>query len=128
MSQRLPNFSLVENFQWHPAFKPRTFHHRPLWVFRQNDYCLVQTELKSICEMVPGVVPHVFMDTQLQSPALDHINAVIIVSWLEQSLALLQLDKHHVSTELQKQRFLKVTQHPGARTQHTQKKKKNLHS
>lgn len=67
--------------------------------------------------MFPGVCPYVFMDTQLQSPILDHINAVIIVSWLEQSLPLLQLNKHHVSTQLQEQRFLKVTQHSDTHTQ-----------
>lgn len=71
-----------------------------------------------------SLVSHVFMNAQLQSAVLDHVNAVIVVSWLEQSLALLQLDEHHVSTELQKQGFLKVTQHPGARTQHAQKTKK----
>lgn len=93
---------------------------------KHNAYYLMQPEIKSIGDMLPGVGPHVFTDTQFQSPVLDNINAVIIVARLEQPLALLQLNKHHVSTQLQEQRFLKVTQHSGMHTQHTTKINESL--
>ena len=59
--------------------------------------------------MQGAVFSHIFVNAQLQSSILDHINAVIIISWSKKPLALLQFNEHHVSTKLQEQRLLKVT-------------------
>lgn len=55
---------------------------------------------------------YVFLDAKLKPSILDHEDAVVIVSWPEQTFTLLELDKHHVSTQLQEQGLLKMTQHP----------------
>lgn len=52
------------------------------------------------------------MNAKLQPSILNHINTVVIIPRLEQPLSLLQLHKHHVPTQLQKQRLLKMTKHP----------------
>lgn len=57
-------------------------------------------------------VSYVLLDAELQTPVLDHVDAVVFVPRPEQTFALLQLDEDHVATELQEQRLLKVTQHP----------------
>lgn len=56
--------------------------------------------------------PYKLMNAKLKPSILNHINAVIIIPWLEQPLSLLQLHKHHVPTQLQKQGLLKMTKHP----------------
>lgn len=56
--------------------------------------------------------PYKLMNAKLKPSILNHINAVIIIPWLEQPLSLLQLHKHHVPTKLQKQGLLKMTKHP----------------
>lgn len=58
---------------------------------------------------------YVLLDAELEPSILDHIDAVIIVSWPEQTFTLLQLDAHHVATQLQEQGLLKVTQDPATR-------------
>lgn len=62
--------------------------------------------------MLSEINAHIFVNAQLQSSILHHINAVIIISRPKQPLAFLQLNEHHVSTKLQEQWLLKVTQHP----------------
>lgn len=52
------------------------------------------------------------MDAKLQAAILHDINAVIGVAGSEESLPLVQLHQHHVATELQEERLLKVAQHP----------------
>lgn len=61
---------------------------------------------------------YVLLDAELESSILDHVDAVVIVSWPEQTFTLLQLDKHHVATQLKEQGLLKMTQDPttGCRT------------
>ena len=56
---------------------------------------------------------HAFTDAELQAAILHHVDAVVGVTGTEQALPLVQLHKHHVSTKLQEQRLLKVSQHPG---------------
>lgn len=53
------------------------------------------------------------MDAQLQSSILNHVNTVIRVTRSEESFSLVQLDQHHVTTQLQENRLLEVTEHPG---------------
>lgn len=61
---------------------------------------------------------YTLLDAELQSAVLDHVDAVVIVSWSEETFALLQLNKHHVTTQLQEQGLVKVSQDPtGGRTQ-----------
>lgn len=55
---------------------------------------------------------YILVDAQLQAAILNHVNAVISVTGSEESLSLVQLDQHHVTTQLQKQRFLEVPEHP----------------
>lgn len=52
------------------------------------------------------------MDTQLQAAILNHINTVVSVTRSEERLSLVQLDQHHVTTQLQKKRLLEVAKHP----------------
>lgn len=55
---------------------------------------------------------YILVDAQLQAAILNHVNAVISVTGSEESLSLVQLDQHHMTTQLQKQRFLEVPEHP----------------
>lgn len=55
---------------------------------------------------------YVLLDAELEPSILDHIDAVIIISWPEQTFTLLQLDAHHVATQLKEQGLLKMTQDP----------------
>ena len=57
---------------------------------------------------------YVLLDTELESSILHHEDAVVIVSRPEQTFAFLQLDKHHVATQLQEQGLLKMSQDPTA--------------
>lgn len=59
---------------------------------------------------------------------LDHVDAVVIISWSEETFSLLQLDEHHVATQLKEQGFLEMTQDPGAgsRTQDEDKRQELL--
>ena len=43
---------------------------------------------------------YILLDAELKSSVLDHVDAIVIVSWPEQTFPLLQLDKHHVATQL----------------------------
>lgn len=52
------------------------------------------------------------MDAQLQAAILNHVNAVISVTRSEESLSLVQLNEHHVTTQLQEERLLKMAEHP----------------
>lgn len=61
---------------------------------------------------------YVLLDAELEPSILDHIDAVIIISWPEQTFTLLQLDAHHVATQLQEQGLLEVTQDPATRRRH----------
>ena len=54
---------------------------------------------------------YVLMNEELQAAILDNIDAVVIVTRSTKLLPLLQLNQHHVTTELQEKRLLKVTQH-----------------
>lgn len=56
------------------------------------------------------------MDAQFQTTILNHVNAVIGVARSEEHLTLVQLDQHHVTTQLQEQRLLEVAEHPGYST------------
>lgn len=49
---------------------------------------------------VSTLYTYILMYAELQSSILDHIDAVIVVSWPEQTFALLQLNKDHVATQL----------------------------
>lgn len=64
-----------------------------------------------------GLWSYAFMDAQFQAAVLNHVNAVVGVTRSEECLPLVQLDQHHVTTQLQKERFLKVSQHPAHTTQ-----------
>ena len=57
---------------------------------------------------------YTLLDAEVQTPVLDHVDAVILVPRPEQAFALLQLDEHHVATQLQEQGLLEVTQDPAA--------------
>lgn len=72
---------------------------------------------------------HVLLDAELEPSILDHVDAVVIVSWPEQTFTLLQLDAHHVATQLKEQGLLKMTQDPttSCRT-HMRKRKGRSHS
>lgn len=52
------------------------------------------------------------MDAQLQASVLNHVDAVVGVAWPEESLPLVQLDQHHVTTQLQENGLLKVAEDP----------------
>lgn len=55
---------------------------------------------------------YVLLDAEFKPTILDHIDAVIVISWLKENLALLKLNQHHVAAQFQKQRFLEMTQNP----------------
>lgn len=78
----------------------------------QNQINLDWREAKKL--KIMKVFTHILLDTELESSILDYIDAVVIVSWPEQTFAFLQLNKHHVATKLQEQGFLKMTQDPTA--------------
>lgn len=59
---------------------------------------------------------YVLVDAQLQVAILNDVNAVVGVTRLKESLSLVQLDQHHVTTQLQENRLLEVAQHPGYNT------------
>jgi len=52
------------------------------------------------------------MDAQLQAAILNHINAVIGVTGSEKSLSLVKMDQHHVTTQLQEERFFEMAENP----------------
>jgi hypothetical protein len=53
------------------------------------------------------------MYAELQTAILHHVDAVVDVPGTEERLHLMELHKHHVTTQLQEQRLLKVAQDPG---------------
>lgn len=57
---------------------------------------------------------YILLDAELQTSILDHVDAVIFIPRPEQAFALLQLDEDHVTTKLQKEGLLKMTQDPAA--------------
>lgn len=58
---------------------------------------------------------YILLDAELQTSILDHVDAVIFIPRPEQAFALLQLDEDHVTTKLQKEGLLKMTQDPAAK-------------
>ncbi len=59
---------------------------------------------------------HLSSKTQLQLAILYHIYTAIRLTGSEDIFTLLELQKHHVLTQLQKQRLLEVTQHTAGDT------------
>lgn len=55
---------------------------------------------------------YVLLNAEFQTSILDHVDAIVIVSWPEQTFTLLQLYEHHVATKLQEEGLLKMTQNP----------------
>lgn len=55
---------------------------------------------------------YILLDAELQTSILDHIDAVVFISRPEKIFALLQLDEHHVATQLQEEGLLEMTQDP----------------
>lgn len=55
---------------------------------------------------------YTLVDAQLQPSVLNHVNAVVRVAWPEERLPLVHLDEQHVTTKLQEEGLLKVTQDP----------------
>lgn len=43
---------------------------------------------------------YILLDTELELSILDHVDAIIVISWPEQPLTLLQLNQHHVAAQL----------------------------
>lgn len=58
---------------------------------------------------------YILLDAELQTPVLDHVDAVIFIPRPEQALALLQLDEDHVAAKLQEEGLLEVAQDPAAK-------------
>lgn len=87
-------------FNWIPFFQAGMINHFDL------------TERTAHLTVWSCTGAYTLVDAQLQAAILNHVNAVISVTGSEESLSLVQLDQHHVTTQLQKQRFLKVPEHP----------------
>lgn len=84
--------------------------------FKTSTSNCVQTPVFSSCLWsCEAFLSYTLMDAQLQAAILDHINAVINVTRSKESLSLMKLNQHHVTTQLQEERLLKVTKHPGSK-------------
>ena len=43
---------------------------------------------------------YILLDTELELSILDHVDAIVIISWPEQAFTFLQLNQHHVAAQL----------------------------
>lgn len=79
---------------------------------REREVSHAQTQTSTYTHRNPRVLSHQCSETELQLAVLYDVYAAIRLSGPEDVFTLLELQKHHVLTELQKQGLLEVTQHP----------------